>query len=427
MALLVLAILLVLVRFLSPQADVYARDFLPPDTNFYYHWSNQAALSENSTKLFDTIVPEEHLKHLQGTVGVGFDDLEEVIWFTTEAAPENNHYLLRFSKLPSKYLDNLQNSKLDYHLWQPSDNILLLSDSATANESLPGLVVPHFTINNINQGINIYWSPGYQPGFLSVWDDWLPKHVLARDVFVNLQSVGGHLRLNLYQLRSVDSPNRAHRLSTARLPDNFGVISGFQASSTAVGGDFISRDIILPLYDALPYYNLNQQEIKDYILSDNILVQDKQDWLLVGEDDWQSMAMSLAKDFELQEVTKSLPDGTTYIELIANEEQLAMVHDFEQWQYWQIDGLYGISLDNLHYLSNQPSLLEDIIINSRPLKSLFGDCLYDHSYQIGDFLKFNTNQVADSSIKTYLSSKNIVWLELFSYQNSVVEGLQLCF
>ena len=426
-ALLVLAILLVLVKILSPQPDVYARDFLPVDTNFYYHWSNKVALSQDSIKLFDTAVPNGHLDSLRSVLGINFAKVEEVIWFTIDGDVENNYYLLRFSKFPKKYLEGLQNSSQDYHLWQPSDNILLLSDSEEAGDRLPELVVPRFAINKITQGINIYWMPEAQPEFLSIWRDWLPEMVLARDVFVNLQTSGGHLRLNLYQLRHKDSLDRVHQLSAARLPADFSLISGFQASSTITGEEFISRDIILPLYNALPYYNLNQQEIKDFILTDNILVQDKEDWLLVGADDWQSLAIDLAKDFELQEVTKLLPDGTTYVELLASDTQTVFKHDFEQWQYWQIDGLYGISLDNLHYLSNKAGLIEEIIINNRPLGSFFGDCLYDRSYQIGDFVKFNTNQTNDSALKTYLISKDIDWLEVFSYQNAVVEGLQLCF
>ncbi|MBT6690979.1 hypothetical protein HOB10_01445 [Candidatus Parcubacteria bacterium] len=429
-ALLVLAILLFLVRFLAPQSNVYARDFLPQDTTFYFQWTNQKVLLQNeadNTRFFDTSVPQEHLETLQGILGKDFSNLKEVIWFRTESAQDVNHYLVRFSSLPGKFLDSLQNSNPDYFYFQPSRDILLISESDALGQSLPELIVKRFTVNYIDQGLNIYWFPGSKPEFLSSWDNLLPEQLLARDIFINLQTTKGHVRLNLYQTRLEGGSHKPHPLSGARLLADFDLMAGFQASSTEFATNFISRDIILQLYNALPYYNLNQEEINNYILSDSILIQDGAGWLLVGKDDWQGLAIDLAHDFELQEVSKLLPDGTTYIELLAGEEQPVLEHEFSQLKYWQIDGLYGISLDNMYYLSNEAFLLEGIINNNRPLSSVFGDCLSDSSYEIGDFISLEVDQVPASSLRDYLETKNIGTLDIFSYQNSTVEGLQLCF
>ena len=138
---------------------------------------------------------------------------------------------------------------------------------------------------------------------------------------------------------------------------------------------------------------------------------------------WQAASNAGLK---LKEVKKVLADGTLYTELVASEEQIAFEHEFKGQNYWQIDNLYGIGFGGAYYLSNQSQMIEKLVDSDNSMIDLWSGC-GQFDKKINDFVRWQTSQLADGELKSYLVDRNIQSINLFSYQNYLVEGIRLCF
>lgn len=410
--------------FWSTKPDVYAHDFLPAETNFYYEWSNKDAFAQDLNKydLFDQTVAQGHLAKVASIVGPNFSQVEELVWFTTESG-SGDAYLLRFSRLEKKYLVDLATQQPDLFFYVPASGILFIGPDEAMAKTIPSFVVSRWGVNYSREGINVYWQIDKAPEFLESLSNLMLPLASTRDSFVNFTDQS----IDFWQPKHASSTHESSLpLTDSKIPQNYDLAMGFNASSTEGFDKFIVSNIILPHFDQLPYYNLSNSEVKEYLFNNSLLFSSGDAWLLVSTQDWQSKAFDLAKNLQLQEIESVLPDGTLYTELVASPEQVSLNHEFSGQSYWQVDNLYGISMLGANYLSNKSEMIEKIISSNSTLLDLWSAC-GKNDKEIGDFVHLNVNYLTDTALKQYLVDNNITEIDLFSYQNYTVEGLKLCF
>ena len=130
--------------------------------------------------------------------------------------------------------------------------------------------------------------------------------------------------------------------------------------------------------------------------------------------------------FNLEEVKKTLSDGTLYTELVFNEEEKSIDHSFKEYSYWQVDNLFGIELNKYNYLSNRQYLIEDILSDYIYLGELWKNYISNTDI-VEDFIHFKVNKLPKGQLREYLEKYNVTSLDLLSYSNSMVKGYVIIF
>lgn len=424
LAALVLLALVFFSRFWSAKPEVYAHDFLPAETSFYYEWSNKDAFGEDVGKyeLFDKAISDEQLDKVAAIVGPEFSQVEELVWFRIEGRTEDA-YLLRFADLEREYLVSLAENHADWFFYVPAPDILFIGPDEAMAQTVSSFVISRWTANYSREGVNIYWQIDKAPEFLESLSSLLLPLASSRDSFVNFTDHS----IDFWQPRHASSTkSKSLDFNQAKIPTSFDLAFGFNASSTDGFDKFIAKNIVLPHFDNLPYQNLSNEELRTAFLSDSAIISSGDTWLLVSKEDWQSRAMDLAQNLQLKEVERVLSDGTLYTELVADQEQVVLKYDFAGQTYWQIDNLYGFSASGNHYLSNKAEMIEKLMTSGSSFATLWSDCLKNDK-EVGDFVDIKTDYLADSLLKDYFVENNVVNLGLFSYQNYIVDGIKLCF
>ena len=423
--LLVLAVLIVallIAMFWSDEPDVYAKDFLPDNTSFYYQWTNSQSIKDNpwhNFKLFDNNQADLNLSTVLDILINSQSRLEELVWFKTGS--DENHYLLRLSSLSQSYVDQLKTEHPELAFYRPNKKILLITTSPELIDKLPKLLNNKFSVNNISSGISIYWHLDSAPEFLQKLSTWLQPMFVEPEIFVNFQNADSNLnKINAWQVKDNNLSEISNNffVQTRRLKD-FDNVIGMSASSTQAFDSFIETNLLQDQFNSLP-------ASKKYFFDNNIIWQHEDNWLMTSDQDWQALSLDLASSFDLQEVTKVLSDGTAYVELMASSSPEIIQHAYYEQNYWQIDGLYGAQRDSVYYLSNKQYLIEDILSSDYMLRSIWVDC-FENNNQINDFVVWQTNKLNNSSIKEYLESQDINSIRFVSYSNDDINGWQLCF
>lgn len=420
--LLIFVIYLVFSYFWSVKSEVYAFDLLPPETNFYYEWPDKDTfdleLSQN-VPFLELSAPNSHLNDIKVLLGNRFIDVEEIVWFQVKQNDED-YYLIRLRSLSDKFIENLQNSQSKYKLRKARDGVLFVYTQEDL--LLPDLVDGRFSVNHIKKGNNIYWQIEDSPDFLVDFSDNIKPFVKYQDTYLNIESNS----LNLFQIYN-ESSVLDNRFSDILFPQDFDILLGLRASSTESMVNYISNQVILANFNNLPYFNLTQDKFNDYFLSDSVLWQRADDWLLIKQDDWWPLITDLASSLQLEEKKSLLPDGTAYVELVVKENQLTQHFKYMGHELWQIDDIFGTNIDRNFYISNNRNVLENLISQNVNLHTFSQVCAPAGDYSVLDILWWDNNKLKNSALKDYFISKNIPNLHIFTYQNSVIRGINWCF
>lgn len=408
----------------SDKPDVYAHDFLPPSASFYYEWSNKQAIDKGiyDYGLFDKEIPLGELAKVRNLLADNFSKVQELIWFKLEDR-EEDFYLLRFSDIKDKDLYSLHDLNPNTYFYKPAPNVLFISPDETINKDISAQIVSRWNLNYNREGINAYWQIDRPPAFFKDLSVLVAPVATVRDAFVNF----GDSSIDFYQPRTTSTAiSDLSNFQNKKVPQNFDLALGFSASSTENFSQSIAENIILPNFESLPYENLSYSDLHKYLFKDSLLFSYEDGWLLVADTDWRSRASDLAKNLQLVEVKKTLPDGTLYTELQAADDQLVIERDFAGQKYWQIDNLYGWGEENAYYLSNRPEMIEDIMLSKVNLAALALTCVQSNK-DISDFVRWQTDKLGAGPIKSFLEEQNIGNLSIFSYQNYLIKGVKLCF
>lgn len=423
-----LGLLIVLVVFLifsltwSMKPVVKAKDCLPADVSFYYEWTNSQTFENNNYFLFNNLELDNQINELKRLLDDRLTNVEEIIWFHS-LADQNDNYLIRFSQNVRGVINLLKKDHPEYQYYQPNTSILLITKSDQVINSVKKDKAEHFALDNFRTGTNLYWQIDNPPEFLQDLSNILSSVELDQEVFANLDKKGNKLSFNLFNKQDNLNDGNLKSFNNVIIPDNFDLAIGFSSNSTM--NDVIIDNLLVPIYDKLPYYGLNKENINNNLLNDNIILQYQDDWLMIRDNDWQDLAIGLAKTLEIEEVSKVLPDGTAYTELRAKAEQLKIDHQFQEQAYWQIDGLFGLKLADQYYLSNRQYLIEQVIKSNHRLIDIYADCL-GTDLNIQDFVSLKTDKINKEYLNNYLNTHNIQYLDIFSYHNQLIQGYQLC-
>lgn len=419
--LLIFVIYLVFSYFWSVKSDIYAYDFLPQDTIFYYEWPKDDFFDlklKEEIDLLDLSVPQEHFLSIKTLLSKKFVDVQEIVWFRVGQNDED-YYLLRFRSISDKFVADLQQSQDKYKFRKVADDVLLVYTEQDL--ILPELVTRRFSINHIKEGNNIYWQIGDEPDFLLKTSETIKPFLSFKDVYLNIQEDS----LNLFQIYN-EEQIVDDKFSDILFPQNFDLLVALRASSTEGMLNYIGNQVIMANFNNLPYFNLTQDKFDDYFLKDSVLWQKEDDWLLVRQIDWWPLVTDLSDSLELAEQRSLLPDGTVYTELVVKEDPSVQHFEYLDHALWQIDGLFGANIGQNYYLSNSRQVLESLISQQNNFAALLDACIPNSDYTLLDFAWWDSNKLKNVALKDYLLSKNIDHLKVFSYQNSIIRGINWC-
>lgn len=392
-----------LIYFYTLEPDIKARDYLPKETSFYYEWTN--IKDSIDINLFDNSIPNNKLNTALAMVDSDMNNIESIIWFKIE---EEDNYLIKFSKKIDKDF-KINNS--EYFFRTKQGYILYITSNKELLNILPNYIVEDFLINNQEEGINIYWksnTPDFLKSLINLIDP-----VKEREFFINLNSNS----INLFY--KIESKKENIDLSSAKIitnPDLLTIIKNINKDKN------ILSNFLISLYNSFPHHSLNLKNL----LQDIVLLQKNDNYLLVSTSDWKLVVDKLIQNIKVIEVGNLLPDGTRYTELKQAEEYDFINHNYSEVEYWEIDNLFGLNIDQYYYLSNNKDIIEDIINTNTNIASFSYSCLEENN-NINNLLYLNTDKIDNKVIKDYLISKDLKFINLIQYSNHVVEGYKLCF
>ncbi|MFA6307271.1 MAG: hypothetical protein WC664_00325 [Patescibacteria group bacterium] len=391
--------------------------YLPDDVSFYYHFTSKKVFAD---QVFNKNIAQERIVELENILEGNFLNLQEIIWFQTDANPANDNYLLKFSRLPKSFLMGMTNKNLDFRAYSPEKNILLINRGKVIDylEARPE------QIEYFDTGVSIYWHKGQAPSFLSDLIDIVEPAFVGNRVLVNWQTLAkGKNKLSLLEERTSEIKNIKEFL----MPKEFDFVFAFNSQLADNLSEEIIDSLLKSLFDSLPYYNLDKQVIKDRVLQDAIVWQKDDGWILASDKSWQDNILDFINTLSLEEVSRVLSDGTAYTELVAAEQQNVIEHQINGQKILQIDDLFIWDIGDKHYLSNKQALIAELTSYNYYLGDFLQDCLGNIDAKIGDLVYLRNSKLVDGQIKDYLSSENIEELKMLSYATGTISGLNICF
>jgi hypothetical protein len=389
--------------------------YLPDDTSFYYHFTNKDTFSDN---FLNQEMPSEKILELEGVLGGNFLNLQEIIWFQVDGNQDDN-YLLRFSRLPKDILEDFA-TETSFRFASPQKNMLLIS----SGQELGLLEVDLDKNIYFEKGISVYWQKNKSPEFLEEISTAVEPVFAGDDVLLNWQKLTkGKNKISLLENKTSELKD----LKDFLMPEDFDLVFGFRNGINNLVPQNFSINMLKSLFDSLPYYNLNNEVIKNRILQDTIVWQKDDAWILASNTLWQEDILNFIDSFEVKEVPGVLSDGTAYIELVANSDQSTIEHQINGQKVLQIDELFIWDIGEQHYLSNSKKAIEDLTTHNNYLSGLLEDCSADLDSKIGDFMYFETKDIVEGKIKDYLVNNKINSLKMSSYATGSISGLNICF
>ncbi len=375
-----------LIYFYSLEPDIKARDFLPPETSFYYEWTEK---DENiKINIFDNSIPDNNKDKILNIIAQKINKVEDIIWFKIK---EDNNFLIKFShKIKKDYLKELIVNNPHYFFKIKQDYILFITEEKELLNILPNYLVEDFIINNQKKGINIYWKNN-EPDFLKELVIWLNPLLKNKEegVFINLDKDS----INLFLKR--EKKGEDLNLASAKIINDFDLLTLF---GNSLENKNILNNFLTSLYTSFPHHSLALGNF----LEDIILLQKNDNYLLISSQDWQSRIGLLIQSREVIEVDNILPDGTKYIELKQAAEQTIIKDRYLETEYWQIDNLWGLNLEQFYYLSNSKDIIKEVIRSNNNLNDIVYTCLEESNNNINNLLYLKTAEIDNKAIKEYL-------------------------
>jgi len=411
-----LLVLISLIMFWPKDAKHNLLAYLPKNVSFYYHITDKKNISQ---PFFPQEIVQDRISELEDVLGNNFLNLQEIVWFQVDGSLDTNNYLLQFSRLPKSTIDDLATNYPNYIFYSPRKNVLLITQ-----EELPVFVeASQEKEQYFFDGLSIYWKKNESPQFLDSLADVLEPIFVGDEVLLNWHAISK----TKHGLRFVENRVLRHKdIGGFLIPKNFDLAVAFTSDISDSLAKDITDNLLRTLFNSLPYYNLSTEVIKNKILSDSILWQRGEDWILASDSDWRDSILDFIKTIKTKEVSKVLADGTAYKELVAADDQAIVDYQINGQTVSQIDQLFIWDIDQEHYLSNSRQLIEELTSYNRYLNTLANDCLGD-DVSIGDFVYLDTQNIVDSPVRQYLLDNNINNLQMFSYTTGTISGLDVCF
>ncbi len=423
----------ILIIFLNPkQSSQSLTLYLPANTSFFYHWSDRSSfenLDISKISVINSQEPKNKIEELKKLLQNGFIETQEIIWFRTETLSVDN-FLLRLDKA-ERIAKWLSENHPEYSYLLIDQEVLLFSiDSALPNSyaSQPKLESIN---NNLNSGVNIFWSKNTPPNFLADLTAWLKIETGRPDLYANIyQQADGQININVWQSKLKQIINASSTIqwpNQANFPRGADLIFGFGDHAAEQWQSIISQNILEPLFTDLPFYRLSAKKIEEQILKNNFIYLANNSWLMASSEDWQSRINDWAPNLKLKEVKNRLPDGTVYTELVGEQEATVELLQYQNYDYWRLGQLYGAQVGPYYYLSNNESLIQTAFVSTQQIASYLNQCQVSGDYKIIDLAQVNSAKIKNEAIKKALLDQNINNLTVVSYENSAQVGFKACF
>lgn len=322
------------------------------------------------------VLPLFDFDQLKPTPPIDFSGAKDYIWFKVD--DQNDYWLVYLSK-------KMEFDKLNFGFKYLTKNILLLGPSQDQVDQLS-------TGGFQDLGGMMYWQLSNSPDWLQTFSQFVSPYFTSGQVFLNISQTEGIYRLKIFEQLSDSGQQASDDLANIRLPKNQGLIFAFNQNHASSSSQFIQQNILDPFFSSLP--------------ASNVVFKSPDGWIFIYKKDLKPRLSDFSHNLEVEEVVKTLPDGSSYIELVAKADQSP-------------SDLYNAELDKYYYLSNSQILIDQIHNNYRLVGDLCISCQ--------DFMQIKTDLLPESTLKNYLNSQNIKDLSAFSYQDSQTQGFELYF
>lgn len=424
-ALPILFLLLLLIIFLWPKKETLPiKYYLPVNTSFYLHLKEASWLpvSQDNSEFIDSSAISDLWQYQKELWGPYYINVKELVWFKVEQSFTDDAYLVRFSTMPDKnYLESLKKSHSDYNFYKLDKNILLVSKFLKEDVSFKQKMLLAEDRYLSSEAI-IYFKKDEFPDFLNSLEKFINPILETEDIFVGLNNRSKRIDLLATQTGS----NKDDKdFSNITLPENLDLALGFSSDILAEDKKAIFSSLIFNNFSSLPYNILAKEYGEGGLLDDKAIFEQADNWLMLSLTDFDQELLQFLNIIKVKELKKKLVDGTTYYELVA-DEQNNKEYELLGLKYRQIGDLYSFDSDNYHYLSNNEDFIKAVISKQQTIGDLLlcGDI---HNRKIKDFIVINSDKLTDQTIKDYLKSKNISTFRAFSYEMNNFIGLSLCY
>lgn len=405
--------------------------YLPVNTTFFYHWSDQSAIENmNISKLsvIKTKTPNDKLAELKNLLQSGFVNTQEIIWFRIEGSDDDN-FMLRLDKA-EQTAKWLVANRQDYNYLLVDNGVLLVSKDAWLPNNYKDQPKIDLASNTLGVGVNIFWSKNEAPDFLADLTKWLKLEAGLPNIYANIyQQKDGQINIHVWQTKlrqlinassTVEWPNQAN------FPLNADLVFGFGDHGADEWQAVVSQNILQPIFTDLPYYRLSAKKIEEQVLKNNFIYLSNNKWLMVSSEDWQSRINDWVPDLKLKEVKNRLPDGTLYTELVGEQGAEVENLSYQKYSYWHLGQFYGAQIGPYYYLSNNESTMQATLVSKYNVQSYLNNCQVQGDYKIIDLAQINSANIKDELIKKTLLNQNINNLTVFSYENNLQIGFKAC-
>jgi len=411
----VAAIFVYIIWSVQPAGD--AKVYLPQDVTAYIEWSGSRYFDNQvlgDWKIVDQNQLDIQWDKIKGIFGDKFSRVEQVIIFGTNNSAATDNILVSFGRLSAKNIQEIQSNIPEYTLRQLDKHTLLISK---ANNTSMVSEESDKTDEIIDTGINIYWHNGYKP-----------EYVLLDSQFFSDQSIGPRVNISLAR----DDEHQNNILSIygpldTKSDHNFVDFLGAQAPDDTKQVTILQSKNIKLLTSVVNYILGGvHNTIPDISFGDAGIIQTDKGWLLVGKSDWKSTARTLSSSFELREVNNTLPDGTRYVEYVADDNIKASELQVLGKTYWQVDEFFGAEQDNYFYLSNSEEMVEQILMKKQTLGDQLISC--QRSGEVyGDWFSWKKGELQSGPIKDIFVEQDLERVIGLSFVTEDTQGLRVCF
>jgi len=393
----------------SKGSPVRALSYLPPDTVFYYQWAPD---QDDSLPIlfFDKSIPQKHSQVVRAIFAEDFPTITSIIWLRTADAASQDKYLVQFSHDIRKAVSRLVDKNQEYYFYQPDKYTVWVSPSPIAEDFI---LSAENSLDDISgsEGINIFWRFDTRPEFLADLTDYLWPLIKSDEANINITGQGQKTMVTFFQPLSKKAPRA---LPSLLVPKNFSSgMSTFGNRQDAVGV-FVKNN-----FPNLPYQGSD-------LWQNSILFKDDSRWLIISPNNWQNKAQNLVSESELKEVSRQLPDGTNYIELVAADDAVPETGFWDKQAYWHLDGLWGSAYNDYYYLSNDSHWLRSTLSDAKFTNTLWQACGIDSHDQISNFFSIDRKAWLNSRVGAFLADQKIEHLAVFTYFNNKKQGWRFC-
>jgi len=414
------------VFWLTRETVVKPEDFLPANTSFYYQQQGEDLDWVQEHKFLENIFLQEQRALLADLLSLEASSLRSYLWFKTADLVESTNIILELSEPIQPLLRRLSQEHPQYYYKKLSRHSFLITDHQEMLDRVSADQVSSFPADYFKVGTNIYGQGNQTWPMLEPFSAWWQSLSGGQDFFASFYGSEQQPIIKVWRPGQLEGKKQNNIYgSKIILPQDFDLALAFSQPLSPDQDLFITNDLLAVLFPALPREAWSWRQ-EEFLSPGSWLVEKGASWLLAGFDDWRSSLADLASYLEYSEEPSILPDGTSYLELVAQGDSPLTPRQYLSRDYWQWADLFGGQDQEYYYLSNNEAWIKDILGQNSNTGGWLEACDIEKEAYISDLFIINTEKIPEGPLKVYLKGENLGFVGIFGYFKGNTEFWQFC-